>query len=100
MMFLAYSNLLNGVLISFISIVIVFLILYLITLIITPLKRLVPKEANVKPALITQKPFSIADILDESMMVAALIAAIDYREETKTDIRILSIKEISTDETL
>lgn len=42
-----------------------------------------------------RKPISIEDIKDEDMMVAALIATIDYAEEVKTDIRLKSIKQIS-----
>lgn len=42
-----------------------------------------------------RKPVSMEDIKDEDMMVAALIATIDYAEEIKTDIRLVSIKQIS-----
>jgi hypothetical protein len=41
------------------------------------------------------KKISIEDIKDEDMMVAALVATIDYAEEVKTDIRLVSIKQIS-----
>lgn len=41
------------------------------------------------------KKISIEDIKDEDMMVAALVATIDYAEEVKTDIRLISIKQIS-----
>jgi predicted membrane protein len=40
------------------------------------------------------KPFSLEDITDEDMMVAALIATIDYVRQTKKDVRLLSIKQI------
>lgn len=40
------------------------------------------------------RAFSLADITDEDMMVAALIATIDYAEETKKDVRLLSIRQI------
>jgi hypothetical protein len=39
--------------------------------------------------------FSLEEITDEDMMVAALIATIDYASETKKDVRLLSIKQIS-----
>ncbi len=38
--------------------------------------------------------FSLADITDEDMMAAALVATIDYAEETKKDVRLLSIRQI------
>jgi len=34
------------------------------------------------------------DLNDEDALIASLIASIDYREETKKDIRIISIKEV------
>ena len=37
----------------------------------------------------------LPDITDEDMMVAALIATIDYRNEVKTDVRLVSIKQIN-----
>ena len=36
----------------------------------------------------------LEDIKDEDMMVAALVATIDYHEETKQDVRVVSIKQI------
>mgnify|MGYP003291215999 CR=1 FL=1 len=36
----------------------------------------------------------IKDIKDEEMMAAALVATIDYHNETKKDVRVVSIKEI------
>ena len=42
----------------------------------------------------SKKQITLDDISDEDMMVAALIASIDYREETQTDIRLVSIKQI------
>jgi hypothetical protein len=41
------------------------------------------------------KALTIDDIKDEDMMVAALIATIDYAEETKKDVRLISIKQIN-----
>ena len=37
---------------------------------------------------------SVEDIKDEDMMVAALVATIDYHDEVKEDVRVVSIKEI------
>ena len=42
-----------------------------------------------------QKKFSVEDIKDEDMMVAALVATADFIEETKkTDVRVVSVKQI------
>jgi len=89
------NDFLNGLLISFFSILVVYLILYLITLSVEPLKNIKEKTQLSK----TQEPeplkkFSIEDIVDEDMMVAALVASIDFREASHTDVRVISIKEI------
>lgn len=47
-----------------------------------------PQANDVKPAL------KIEDIKDEDMMVAALVASIEYRNEVKEDVRVVSIKEL------
>lgn len=41
------------------------------------------------------KKFTAEDITDEDMMTAALVAAIAYQEETKKDVRLLSIRQIA-----
>ena len=41
-----------------------------------------------------KKSISLSDIKDEDMMVAALVASIDYYNEINKDVRIVSIKEI------
>jgi uncharacterized membrane protein YhiD involved in acid resistance len=41
------------------------------------------------------KRFTAEDITDEDMMAAALVAAIAYQEETKKDVRLLSIRQIA-----
>ena len=90
------NDFLNGLLISFFSILVVYLILYLITLSVEPLKGIKEKTAiqNPPPLEPIQK-FSIEDIKDEDMMVAALVASIDFREASHTDVRVISIKEIN-----
>ena len=49
------------------------------------------KKTNEK----VHKPLSLEDILDEDMMVAALVASIDYYNEIKKDVRVISIREIT-----
>jgi len=52
-------------------------------------------NATVNQVQEPKKPFTIADIKDEDMMVAALVATIDFANEKKTDVRLVSIKQIS-----
>ena len=51
------------------------------------------KQTQVNAAPVVQAPKSV-EIVDEDMMVAALIATIDYKEETKQDAKLKSIKRI------
>lgn len=44
-----------------------------------------------------KQPISLSDIKDDDMMVAALVASIDYYNEIKKDVRIMSIKEITAE---
>ena len=86
------SLLTDGLLMSFLSIIIVFIILYLITLSVYLIKE---KKQPAKTEVIPDKPvLTLEDIKDEDMMVAVLTASIDYRNETKTDVRLVSVKEI------
>lgn len=52
-----------------------------------------PKEVET-PKSVEKKKFTIEDITDEDMMVAALVASIDFQEESKGNVRVLSIKEL------
>ena len=85
-----------GILLSIFCIVIVYSILFLITLAVSPLKYLKVKEPVQvpEPELEPVKPFGIEDIKDEDMMVAALVASIDCRETTHQDVHVTSVKEI------
>ncbi|MDD3712614.1 MAG: OadG family transporter subunit [Candidatus Izemoplasmatales bacterium] len=90
-------NFFEGVEISLFSILIVFLLLGFVALSISWLKYIVvenkPKEDLINKT--SQKPISIADIKDEDMMVAALVASIDYYTEINKDVRVTSIREIT-----
>jgi Na+-transporting methylmalonyl-CoA/oxaloacetate decarboxylase gamma subunit len=80
---------------------IVFGMLALIAGIISLFKFVSPKE-QAKPVVKQQAPqvqaarpaLKLEDIKDEDMMAAALVATIDYHEETKEDVRVVSIKQI------
>ena len=82
----------NNIILSIVSIVIVFLILYLLTLSVSLLKK-TNKPVN-QPVEILKQTLKLDDITDPDMMVAALVASIDYQEQVKKDIRLVSIKEI------
>ena len=93
-------NISEGSIFSIIAIVIVFANLLFIVICVELLAKfkLGNKEEEPKPVQNTYLPvkkFTIDDIKDEDMMVAALIATAEYVEETKeTDARLVSIKQI------
>lgn len=87
----------DGLLHSLIAIIIVFAILALIILCVNLLKLIKTKDEETKDSIVIpeqKKQLTIEDITDEDMMVAALIATIDYASETKKDVRLVSIKQI------
>ena len=88
----------DGLTPTIISILIVFAVLVIIILCVNLLK-LANKEGKTvveeKQVEAPKKAFTIEDITDEDMMAAALVATIDYASETKKDVRLLSIKQIS-----
>ena len=84
------------------SILVVFLILIFITLIISLMKKLklqdkveTPKVA-VKPAVEekVRKQTKLEGIKDDDMMVAVLVATIDYANEVKEDVHLVSVREL------
>lgn len=99
MMFALAYDFGEGLLESLFCIVIVFAILFLITLAVDPLKKIgkkaaVPVPQAAEPETPAPKAFGIEDIKDEDMMVAALVAAIDARQTLKTDMIVKSVKEV------
>jgi hypothetical protein len=87
-------------LIALVCIIIVFLMLALLWGIVS-LFRFLPKpkekvveEKTTPVKSLERKPISVEDIKDEDMMVAALVASIEYRNEVKEDVRVVSIKEL------
>jgi len=89
------NDFVDGLVISVFCIIIVFLILGVIALSISLLKYLViENKNNPEPGNKTNKEIiSISNIKDEDMMVAALVASIDYYSEIKKDVHIVSIRE-------
>lgn len=83
----------DGLLFSLLSIITVFVIIGLIILLISPLSKLSPQKPVSEN--LTQEPKKHTHTkLDDDMMVAVLIASIDFRETTKKEPKLLSIKEI------
>ncbi len=105
-MFLANENIsaIDGTLFSVIAMVIVFLVLAILVICVGILSQLKYNEAKKgqdqpvaapTPVAAPQKAFTMNDITDEDMMVAALVATADFIEETKeTDVRVKSVKQI------
>ena len=93
--FLKYDYL-TGALVAIIATLMVFIILILIIF----LTDLVAKMLNGKePQVIdnvssTPEPVSKLDLNDEDATVAALVASIDYRLKNKTNVKVVSIKEV------
>ena len=93
---------LGDVLFSLVAIAIVFLVLALLVIIVSLMskinfeKKTSKKEETAAPVVANpQKKISAEDIKDEDIMVAALVATVDFIEETKkTDARVVSIKQI------
>ena len=92
-----YSLFTEGLLISLFSILIVFLLLGVVALSISLLKYFVieTKKDTPKEQEVIKKSIALSDIKEEDMMVAALVASIDYYNEIKKDVRIISIKQIT-----
>ena len=89
----------QSALFSLIAILIVFAVLVILVLSISLFSKIkfkeAKKEAPAAPVAAPEKKFSVDDIKDEDMMVAALVATADFIEETKkTDARVVSIKQI------
>ena len=86
--------------ITAICVLIVFSMLILLALVVAAFqlfngKQSVKQEEIVESVQYVQpSSLKLEDIKDEDMMVAALVASIDYHEETKEDVRVVSIKQI------
>ncbi|MCF7931031.1 MAG: hypothetical protein K9L02_05950 [Acholeplasmataceae bacterium] len=93
MPFIAYA-LSDGLFISIFSIIVVFLIILLVSVVIKLFQYFEEKPLIKQDQIETKKILRIEDITDEDMMVAALVASIDYQDSIKGDVRVTSIKEI------
>ena len=84
------------------SILVVFVILILITLIISLMAKLkITDKKEVKQDLkpveqpkVSRKQTKLEDIKDDDMMAAVLVATIDYANEIKEDVHLVSVREL------
>ena len=94
----------DGALISVLAIVLVFAILAIIIVITYAIGKAIEKNSNADKKVSQSKntetavPQSVntipVDLNDEDAVVATLVASIDYREKTKKDFKVISVKEI------
>lgn len=89
----------ESALFSVIAMLIVFSVLIILIISISLFAKIKFKEEKKEeapaPVAAPQKKFTVEDIKDEDMMVAALVATADFIEETKkTDVRVVSVKQI------
>ena len=84
------------------SILVVFVILILITLIIALMAKLkISDKKEVKQVAkpveqpkVSRKQTKLEDIKDDDMMAAVLVATIDYANEIKEDVHLVSVREL------
>ena len=79
----------DGLLFSLLSILIVITLIIIITVLISPLKNLSDKKPTTNEA---------RKIKDYDMLVAALIASIEFKESTNKEPFLKSIKEITNED--
>ena len=90
----------DGLIPSLICILIVFAVLALLTIILTLLNHIKALDVKEQPKkdVQTSQPAAREHIdfeaLDDDAKAAVLAATIDYREEVKTDVELISVKEI------
>ena len=90
----------EGAIVCLVAILIVFTVLLLIIAISSLVSKLIDKfdkEENKNVATntpVAQNSKVAIDINDEDMMAAILVATIDYRNEVKEDVKVISVKEV------
>lgn len=96
----AGNDLGQGGIVAVFAMVLVFVILAIIIAITYGIGLLIQKYANTEkpeetstPAEATA-PAKSVDIPDDDAMAAVLVASVDYRNETKKDVKVISVKEI------
>ena len=97
-----YITFADACLVALVCILIVFLMLALLWGVVSLFKYLAPKTSNEKVNTkenntivnTPKKVFTMADITDDDMMVATLVATIAYRNETHENVTVVSVKQI------
>ncbi len=89
-----YINFGEAGLVVLVCVGIVFVMLAVLAVVVSLFKYVAPRQKQLVKQAQEKKVFSIEDIKDEDMLVAALVATIDYHNEIKKDVRVVSIKEI------
>ena len=91
----------DGALYSIICILVVFSVLAIIILASYGCSKLVDyiqtknaKEVTEQAPVSQHKEVKNTNITDDDMMAAVLVATIDYRNEVKKDVRLVSVKEV------
>lgn len=88
----------EGLLYSLVAILIVFSVLLLIIVITSLISKVVNKFSKEEKKVETKQPVVVerksVEITDDDMMAAVLVATIDYRNETKKDVKVVSVKQI------
>ena len=90
----------EGAIVCLVAVVIVFAVLLLIIAISSLVSKLIDKfdKEEVKPVAtntpVVKNNEVAIDINDEDMMAAILVATIDYRNEVKEDVKVISVKEV------
>ena len=92
----------DGLIPSLICILIVFAILILINFIFALLNKVKALDVKKEEPLATSShnedakaAITLQDLQDEDMMVAVLIASIDYQQEVKKDVRLVQVKRLN-----
>lgn len=95
-----YINYGESGLVVLVCMLIVFFMLALLCGIVSLFKYIAPKESadeesnDLPVATEVRQAIKLEDITDDDMMAAALVASIDYHNEIKEDVRVVSIREI------
>ena len=93
----------DGALVSVLAIVLVFSILAIIIVATYAIGKAIEKKTSQNSQQAQKETVSTAvtqtnnvklDLSDEDAVVATLVASIDYREKTKKDFKVISVKEI------
>ena len=89
----------NGAIVCLVAILIVFSVLLVIILATSVVSIIINKlQSKTKVESVMNNPVSkpslAIDVNNEDMMAAILVATIDYRNEVKQDVRVVSVREV------